>query len=82
VKAIGTMTEYNKACNWVADKIFGFQLQEMLYYDVKSLFNVPSQSVIRLITKVVEAYKRDIKIKPVFRETRCNTTMNAIAVSD
>jgi predicted transposase len=70
---IGTMTEYNKACNWVADKIFGlrvskFQLQKMLYYDVKSLFNLPSQSVIRLIAKVVEAYKRDIKIKPVFRE--------------
>src|SRR5215469_3201812 len=70
---IGTMTEYNKACNWVADKIFGlrvskFQLQKMLYYDVKSLFNLPSQSVIRLIAKVVEAYKRDIKVKPVFRE--------------
>jgi putative transposase len=39
-----------------------------LTYDVKSLFNLPSQSVIRLIAKVVEAYKRDIKIKPVFRE--------------
>jgi predicted transposase len=55
---IGTMTEYSKACKWVADKIFGlrvskFQLQKMLYYDVKRLFNLPSQSVIRLIAKVV-----------------------------
>jgi putative transposase len=45
-----------------------YEIQKQLYYDVKGIFDLPAQSVIRLISKAVEVYKRDKNKKPVFRE--------------
>jgi cystathionine beta-lyase family protein involved in aluminum resistance len=65
---------YNEACNYVADKAFSlkisnkFQLQKILYRDIRERFGLTAQFAIRIISKVVEAYKRDKTIKSTFRE--------------
>jgi IS605 OrfB family transposase len=73
-RLLETMRRYNEACNYVADKTFSLRLsnkiklQQEVYHDIRSKFNLSSQFAIRVISKVVESYKRDKTIKPVFRE--------------
>lgn len=75
-RLLETMRRYNEACNYVADKTFSLRLsnkiklQQEVYHDIRSKFNLSSQFAIRVISKVVESYKRDKTIKPVFRELR------------
>jgi putative transposase len=72
-RLLATMKKYNEACNFVADRAFSLKLsnkyglQKAVYRDIKH-FGLTAQFAIRIIAKVVEAYKRDKTIKPVFRE--------------
>ena len=45
-----------------------YELQKILYQEIREKFNLSAQFAIRAISKVVEAYKKDKTIKPVFRE--------------
>jgi IS605 OrfB family transposase len=60
-----TMRKFNEACDYisVAARQNGctskYALQKLVYYDVKSRFGLTAQMVIRAISKVIEAYKRD-----------------------
>jgi len=63
----------NRACNFISEKawqskIFGqYNLQKLLYYEVKEKFNLSAQVVIQCIVKVVDAYKLDKKNQRRFK---------------
>ncbi len=71
---VNTMKKYNEAANFVAGKAFKlklankYELHKIVYREVRERFGLGAQSAVRVISKVVEAYKRDRTIKPVFRE--------------
>jgi predicted transposase len=71
---LDTMSQYDKAANFVAEKAFEwkitnkYQLQKLRYRQIREQFSLSAQFTIRVINKVAEAYRRDINIKPVFRE--------------
>jgi putative transposase len=73
-RLLETMRRYNEAANYVADKAYSlklsnkYKLHKQVYYDIREKFGLSSQFAVRIISKVVEAYKRDRKIKPKFRE--------------
>ena len=68
-----TLEAFNAACNYIAGVAFSqktankYALQKLLYYDVKKRFGISAQLVIRAISKVSEAYKRDKKTQPSFK---------------
>lgn len=68
-----TLEAFNAACNYIAETAFAektankYALQKLLYHDVKKRFGLSAQLVIRAISKVSEAYKRNKKIKPSFK---------------
>ena len=68
-----TLETFNAACNAIADVAYEqrvankLRLQPLVYYDMRARFGLSSQMVIRAISKVSEAYKRDRTIKPTFR---------------
>jgi len=68
-----TMHAFNAACNDIAQTAFDeklankFELQKIVYGDIRKRFNLSSQMAIRAISKVVDNYKRDRSIKPSFR---------------
>jgi len=67
-----TMERFNEACNHIAEVAFEkrlankWALHRLVYYDMREKFGLSAQMAVRAISKVVEAYKRDKKIKPVF----------------
>ena len=69
---LNTMHRFNEACNYIADIAFNkrtankIEIQKIVYYDVRSQFDLSAQLVIRAIAKVSEAFKRDKSIKPEF----------------
>lgn len=71
---LSTMKKYNEAANWLAGQAFDLklankiELQKRFYYQLRERFGLSAQFAVRIISKVVEAYKRDKSIKPVFRE--------------
>lgn len=71
---LSTMKKYNEAANWLAEQAFNLklankiELQKRFYYQLREQFNLSAQFAVRVISKVVEAYKRDRSIKPAFRE--------------
>ncbi|AWS44901.1 RNA-guided endonuclease TnpB family protein [Streptosporangium sp. 'caverna'] len=71
---LATMRACNAAANRVAEVAFKqrtankIAIQKLLYADLRADFNLSAQMAIRSIAKACEAYKRDKKIKPVFRE--------------
>jgi putative transposase len=71
---LATMKQYNKAANFLAEQAFRLklankvELQKRFYRQLREQFNLSAQFAVRIISKVVEAYKRDKRIKPVFRE--------------
>jgi putative transposase len=73
-RLLDTMRRYNDACNFFSDRAFSlkltnkYKLHKEVYRQIRDRFNLSSQFVIRIIGKVVEAYKRDKTIKPTFRE--------------
>jgi putative transposase len=68
-----TMKQYNSAANFTAKRAFElnlankYELQKLFYKDIRQEFNLSSQFAIRVISKVVEAYKKDRSIQPRFR---------------
>ena len=70
---LATMERFNVACTYVEQIAFReqctskFDLQKIVYYDVRDRFKLSAQMTIRAISKVVEASKRDPKILVRFR---------------
>jgi putative transposase len=67
-----TMHAFNDACNAIADVAYAeklankFELQKLVYADIRKQYGLSAQLTIRAISKVVEVYKRDKSIKPTF----------------
>jgi IS605 OrfB family transposase len=72
-RLLQTMERFNAACNAIAATAFEhktaskFQLQKLVYHDVRARFGLSAQMTIRAIAKVAETYKRDKSIRPTFR---------------
>lgn len=68
-----TLEVANAACNQISDvawatRTFGkFQLQKLVYRDVRDRFGLTAQVVIRCIAKVAEAYKLDRNTRRTFK---------------
>jgi putative transposase len=68
-----TMHAFNTAASYVAGIAFRektankFELQKLVYGDLRSTYKLPAQLAIRAISKASEAYKRDKSIPPTFR---------------
>ena len=69
-----TMERFNEACNYIAGVAFKkrlankIALHHILYYKVRKSFGLSTQMTVRAVGKVVEAYKRDKSVRPVFKE--------------
>ena len=74
IALLETMHAFNAACNDIAQTAFDeklankFELQKIVYGDIRTRFKLSSQMAIRAISKVVDSYKRDKSIKPSFRK--------------
>jgi len=68
-----TLEVANAACNQISDvawatRTFGkFQLQKLVYRDVRARFGLTAQVVIRCIAKVTDAYKLDRSTRRTFK---------------
>ena len=68
-----TMEAFNEACNYIAPIAFKLKtankmkLQKIVYRPIRTKFHLSAQMAIRAIAKVCEAYKRDKKIKAIFK---------------
>ncbi len=68
-----TMHAFNQAANYVAAIAFReksankFDLQKIVYGELRITYHLPAQLAIRCISKASEAYKRDKRIQPHFR---------------
>ncbi len=67
-----TLETVNEAANHISNhawetKIFRqYDLHYVLYYDIRSRFNLTAQAVVRVLAKVADAYKLDRKTRRVF----------------
>ena len=70
---IETLKECNKVCNNISNiawqnKVFNqFKLHHLVYHPIKSTFNLSAQALVRCISKVADAYKKDRKTKRTFK---------------
>src|SRR3989442_311866 len=70
---LDTMHVFNAAATHVAGVAFAeqtankFELQKLVYGELRSTYKLPAQLAIRAISKASEAYKRDKNIQPTFR---------------
>ncbi len=68
-----TMHAFNAAANSVAAVAFAektankFELQKLVYGELRTTYKLPAQLAIRCISKASEAYKRDKSIQSTFR---------------
>ncbi len=68
-----TMHAFNAASTYVAQVAFAektankFELQKVVYGELRTTYKLPAQLAIRAISKASEAYKRDKSIIPSFR---------------
>ncbi len=68
-----TLIECNKACNEISDIAFTnktfnqFILHHACYHRIRNNFNLSAQLVVRCISKVIDSYKIDIKIKRTYK---------------
>src|SRR6266852_3985463 len=68
-----TMHAFNEAATYVASVAWAsktankFELQKMVYGELRTTYQLAAQLAIRCISKASEAYKRDTSIKPTFR---------------
>ncbi len=73
-RLLETMKRYNEACNFVAKRAYSlklankYKLHKEVYHETRRRFGLSSQFVVRIIGKVVEAYRRDKTILPKFKE--------------
>jgi putative transposase len=71
---LATMRACNAAASRVAEVAFEYKtankirLQPAVYRELRDTFGLSSQMAVRAISKACEAYKRDKKIQPKFRE--------------
>lgn len=66
-----TMERFNLACNYAASKgayTSKYELQKVVYRELREKYGLGAQMSIRVISKVVEAYKRDVSKVPEFRQ--------------
>jgi putative transposase len=69
-----TLQRANVACDYISQraweaKVFSpFNLQKLVYADVRGQFNLSAQVVIRLLAKVCHAYKLDKRSQRTFRQ--------------
>ena len=69
-----TFSVFNEACNtisriaWERHVFKQFCLHKETYYPIKGTYHIPSQLVVRAISKVADAYKLDKKKQRHFRE--------------
>jgi putative transposase len=74
VRLLETMRRYNEACNFVAERAYSlklankYKLHKKVYHETRQRFALSSQFVVRIIGKVVEAYRRDKTTLPKFKE--------------
>lgn len=70
-----TLVTANRACNWMSDKAWAaktfsqFKLHKIVYHEARTKFDLTAQVVVRLISKVADAYKLDHKTKRKFKDT-------------
>ncbi len=70
---LDTMHAFNAACNYIASVAFAektankFELQKLVYSELRSTYKLAAQLAIRAISKASEAYKRDKSIQPTFQ---------------
>lgn len=70
---LDTMHAFNQAANCVANVAFSkktankFELQKLVYGELRSTYKLPSQLAIRCISKASESYKQNKSIRPTFR---------------
>ena len=74
----GALLATMRACNAAADRVAGvayehrtankIRLQPLVYQQLREEFGLSSQMAVRAISKACEAYKRDKRIRPRFRE--------------
>ncbi len=70
---LDTMHQFNAGANYVAEIAFTektankFELQKLVYGELRTAYKLPAQLAIRCISKASEAYKRDKSIQPTFR---------------
>jgi len=70
---LATLERVNAACNWLAERAFElksadkYRLHGLHYRDLREKFGLSSQMAVRVISKVVEAYKRDRTRRPTFK---------------
>jgi len=68
-----TMHQFNAAANYVAAMAFAeksankFELQKLVYGELRTTYKLAAQLAIRAISKASEAYKRDKSIQPTFQ---------------
>jgi putative transposase len=68
-----TMHAFNEACTYVVEIAYHrqsankFELQKLVYRELRTTYKLAAQLAIRAISKASEAYKRDKSIKPSFR---------------
>lgn len=68
-----TMERFNEACNDIAEVAYQnrlankWALHRLVYYRIREQYGLSAQMTVRAISKVVEAYKPDKKIKPMFK---------------
>jgi len=73
-RLLETMKRYNEASNFVAKRAYSlklankYKLHKKVYHETRQRFGLSSQFVVRIIGKVVEAYRRDKTILPKFKE--------------
>ena len=73
-RLIATLEKANEAANAMSqiawdNKVFGqFKLHKLTYHHIKESFNLTAQMVVRLNSKVSDAYKLDKKRQRVFRK--------------
>src|SRR5260221_312933 len=70
---LDTMHAFNAASTHVAEIAYAkktankFELQKLVYGELRTTYKLPAQLAIRAISKASEAYKRDKSIQPSFR---------------
>ena len=68
-----TMHTFNQAADYVASIAFAeksankFELQKLVYGELRAMYHLPAQLAIRCISKAVEAYKREKSMQPTFK---------------
>src|SRR5438105_13452041 len=70
---LDTMHAFNAAANYVAEVAVSeksankFELQKLVYAELRTTYKLAAQLAIRCISKASEAYKRDKSIRPTFK---------------